>query len=395
MQEHRGPAAARNAGVELSRGAFVAFQDADDLSTPDRLEVQLRALEHDPVLGFVLSRLENFHDANFALPAWFSLEAESRDRMGFASTAVVRRETWARVGPFDTEYWIGEDVDWLLRARDLGVKSAVCPEVLVRRRIHDRNLSPTSASDTGPGADPARLPAATRRARHLKLDDQRHHSLLQRRAFSGRGGRQRAGAARGRPRDPRRRRRLDRRRHAARPWLWRTRALLSQPHSGTAAALNRGVAAARGDFLAFLDADDVWVEGKLSRQLVELDRDPTLDLVFGALQHFYSPVFSEAECRQVRCPRAPMPAPSAGTMLIRRASFERVGAFSPAWQIGEFVDWYLRACEAGLVLRQLPDVVLRRRVHARNKGRIEQQAQRDYLRIIRLALQRRSGKAGA
>ena len=141
VQEHRGPAAARNAGVELSRGAFVAFQDADDLSTPDRLEVQLRALEHDPVLGFVLSRLENFHDANFALPAWFSLEAESRDRMGFASTAVVRRETWARVGPFDTEYWIGEDVDWLLRARDLGVKSAVCPEVLVRRRIHDRNLS--------------------------------------------------------------------------------------------------------------------------------------------------------------------------------------------------------------------------------------------------------------
>src|SRR6185369_7352052 len=76
---------------------------------------------------------------------------------------------------------------------------------------------------------------------------------------------------------------------------------LSQPRSGTAAALNLGIAAARGDLLAFLDADDVWVEGKLSRQHAALEREPKLDLVFGALQHFYSPELSEEERRQVRC----------------------------------------------------------------------------------------------
>jgi len=140
-QEHGGPAAARNTGVELSHGAFIAFQDADDLSTPERIEVQMGALEGDPSLGFVLSHLENFHARDVAPPSWFREEAELRSRMGFVNTALVRRETLASVGPFDSAYRIGEDIDWLVRARDAGVRSAVCPEVLLRRRIHGRNLS--------------------------------------------------------------------------------------------------------------------------------------------------------------------------------------------------------------------------------------------------------------
>jgi len=140
-QEHRGPAAARNTGVESSRGDFIAFQDADDISMPERIEVQLRVLERDPSLGFVLSQLENFHALDFVPPGWFREEAKLRSRMGFVNTALVRREAWARVGPFDTAYRIGEDIDWLVRARDAGVSSAICSEVLLRRRIHDRNLS--------------------------------------------------------------------------------------------------------------------------------------------------------------------------------------------------------------------------------------------------------------
>src|SRR6185369_14580991 len=93
-QEHGGPAAARNTGVELSHGAFIAFQDADDLSTPERIEVQMGALEGDPSLGFVLSNLENFHARDVAPPSWFREEAELRSRMGFVNTALVRRETW-------------------------------------------------------------------------------------------------------------------------------------------------------------------------------------------------------------------------------------------------------------------------------------------------------------
>jgi hypothetical protein len=51
----------------------------------------------------------------------------------------MRREDFNRVGPFDARWRVGEFIDWYGRAVDLGLKSAILPEVLARRRIHDTN----------------------------------------------------------------------------------------------------------------------------------------------------------------------------------------------------------------------------------------------------------------
>jgi len=168
---------------------------------------------------------------------------------------------------------------------------------------------------------------------------------------------------------------------------------LRQDHAGLSTARNRGVTEARGRFLAFLDADDVWLPSKLERQMARLREEPGLDGTFGHVEEFHSEDLTPEQRRGVRIRPGRHPGPLAATLLIRREAFQRVGAFRPAFRVGEFVDWYLRAREAGLVFEMLPDVVLRRRVHTDNMGRRHAAARGDYARILKQSLDRRRATA--
>ena len=99
--------------------------------------------------------------------------------------------------------------------------------------------------------------------------------------------------------------------------------LIRQPQSGHPAARNTGIRAARGEFLAFLDHDDLWTPFKLALQFAAFYKDPELDLVFGHMQNFFSPELSEQERNKVAVPLHPLPGLLQGAMLARRASFDR------------------------------------------------------------------------
>ena len=62
-----------------------------------------------------------------------------------------------------------------------------------------------------------------------------------------------------------------------------------QPYAGISVARNRGIELAVGDFLAFPDADDLWVDDKLAWQTAALQADSELDMIFGYVQQFSSP----------------------------------------------------------------------------------------------------------
>jgi glycosyltransferase involved in cell wall biosynthesis len=156
--------------------------------------------------------------------------------------------------------------------------------------------------------------------------------------------------------------------------------VLQQPHAGIGASRNRGVDAARGGLIAFLDADDVWPPGKLRLQRAALEANPALDMVFGHAVEFRD---AGEEAPQV-------PAMLPGTSLIRIACFHRVGQFREDLRVGEFIDWMVRARDVGLRLAVLNAVCLRRRLHERNTGRTTEN-RADYAKVVRAALQRKRG----
>jgi glycosyltransferase involved in cell wall biosynthesis len=161
--------------------------------------------------------------------------------------------------------------------------------------------------------------------------------------------------------------------------------------SGQAAALNLGVASTGGDRLAFLDADDVWEADKLRRQGEALDADPALDVVYGHMRERVIGAGAPAEVAARDGGVLPAHLPSA--MLIRRAAFERVGGFDTRFTLGSVVDWYARACEAGLRQLTLPEVVYERRIHGANTGIRQARHRADYLRVVKAALERRRAAA--
>jgi glycosyltransferase involved in cell wall biosynthesis len=156
--------------------------------------------------------------------------------------------------------------------------------------------------------------------------------------------------------------------------------LVQQASSGAAAARNRGISESTGALLAFLDADDVWTPDTLERQLHALTAESEIDMVFG---HYVT--FGRGGD-----PDDARPGYSLGTMLVRRERFLNVGLFSTAWRVGEFIDWYARAEEAGLRHVMLPDVLLRRRAHDDNLTARQRHAAVDYARIVRGIAARRA-----
>jgi glycosyltransferase involved in cell wall biosynthesis len=160
-----------------------------------------------------------------------------------------------------------------------------------------------------------------------------------------------------------------------------------QEHTGPATAKNTGIKAARGDYLAFLDADDLWLPNKLTSQMAEFRKNPDLDMVFGHVQQFYSPDVKEQVEAKIYCPKDPVPGFSTVTLLIKRDSFLKVGFLHE--QKGQFIDWFARAQENGLKSLLLPDVVTKRRLHLNNYGIHAKDKYIDYVRILKAAIERR------
>lgn len=142
-QSNKGVSASRNAGLEIVKGDFIAFLDADDIWKPEKIEVQVSFMMENPELGISGTYAENFLEPGTDTPKWFKKDTDwmmVKDYI-IPSTMMVERSVFNKIGGFDINLRSGEDTDWLWRAKESGIKSDIIEKVLVRRRFHGANLS--------------------------------------------------------------------------------------------------------------------------------------------------------------------------------------------------------------------------------------------------------------
>ena len=139
-QENQGPAAARNAGIRAAKGEFIAYLDHDDVWLPTLLSVHVGYLRSHPEIGFTVCTGRCFLDEGIGRPGWVEPRQLEEDQ-AFLGAQVVRRSAFDRVGLLDPSYRLAEDTDWTFRAEEAGIRRAVLPDPVFRRRIHAGNVS--------------------------------------------------------------------------------------------------------------------------------------------------------------------------------------------------------------------------------------------------------------
>ena len=162
--------------------------------------------------------------------------------------------------------------------------------------------------------------------------------------------------------------------------------VVRQPRNlGAPAARNRGLREAQGEYLTFLDSDDLYRPGKLSKQLRMLEQDPGIDICLCVAENFWEPGLEQERERYVAAGRIRM-THHLSTLLSKRSVFDRVGPLDEA-TAGEHADWFLRAGDLGLRIEILDEVLLDRRMHAASLSRNAPNWD-DYFRLARARIDR-------
>jgi glycosyltransferase involved in cell wall biosynthesis len=140
-QENAGNGAARNHAVRLASGDLFAFLDADDRFTPNKLELQWRALEADPELDVVFGHVQEFVSPELTVEQRGSIRPPAPEPRPWTAPnlMLIRRESFMRIGPFAEDLKVGVTVDWYARAQDAGLRAAMLPDVVLERRLHLTN----------------------------------------------------------------------------------------------------------------------------------------------------------------------------------------------------------------------------------------------------------------
>ncbi len=139
-QENGGPAKARNFGLSVATGNFIAFIDADDVWVKDKLSLQLALFEKNREVGVVIGLTfktsflskDELDNAMINPKGFFHL---------LLGSSLIKKSVFDDIGLFDEDLFLGDDTDWFNRAKENRVPIAILRDIVQYYRIHEDNIT--------------------------------------------------------------------------------------------------------------------------------------------------------------------------------------------------------------------------------------------------------------
>lgn len=158
--------------------------------------------------------------------------------------------------------------------------------------------------------------------------------------------------------------------------------LIQQSNAGVGAARNTALKHARGEVIALLDADDIWLPKKLSAQFKYWADHPELEIIFSLAQNITTYLPGAPITSKFPILEAPVPS----TSIFRSELLSKIGYFDSNVKVGEFADWYGKIINAKIKKGCVPELLVFRRIHGENIGIRKKNLQVEYVRVLKRKL---------
>ncbi|RFU61297.1 glycosyltransferase family 2 protein [Peribacillus glennii] len=152
-QENQGPSAARNTGVRLAEGEYIAFCDSDDRFLPEKLEKQMEFIERNPECKFLYTWYYNVNNQGEYTKLRKPNTCNSNEHLQYflfirkftirTSTLLIHKSCFEKAGLFNEKYWYSQDWDMWLRLAAY-YRGFCLEEPLAEYWLHGENRSSLS-----------------------------------------------------------------------------------------------------------------------------------------------------------------------------------------------------------------------------------------------------------
>jgi len=151
-------------------------------------------------------------------------------------------------------------------------------------------------------------------------------------------------------------------------------------------ARNTGVQHSRGEYIAFLDHDDMWNIEKLTKQVAFLEENDEYMAAVCHQQMYLQPGYSKPHWLKEAFLQRAMPAYLPSALLMRKSALNSSDFFDESLLHTSDVEWFFRVKDQGLKVKLLEETLVERRIHEDNASNNVQNLQKELLIIIKNSL---------